>query len=177
LHDHHSHDHEIYYEDDVTSESNIACTHHLHTTSQAAFAGVAFHNFIEGIVLTMLFLNPETGVISWIVLLAIILHKAPCTLSITSLMKMGGYSSKTIKRGILILLAMTPLGIILTLLAFVGLDEIYIGIALAFSTGIFLEIGVLDLIPESMKEKIGRTYAIIAFLAGFGLLFLFSFFS
>ncbi|MDP6156882.1 MAG: ZIP family metal transporter [Candidatus Thermoplasmatota archaeon] len=177
MHDHHSHDHEIYYEDDVTSESNIACTHHLHTTSQAAFAGVAFHNFIEGIVLTMLFLNPETGVISWIVLLAIILHKAPCTLSITSLMKMGGYSSKTIKRGILILLAMTPLGIILTLLAFVGLDEIYIGIALAFSTGIFLEIGVLDLIPESMKEKIGRTYAIIAFLAGFGLLFLFSFFS
>ncbi|MDP7264785.1 MAG: hypothetical protein QGH39_04405, partial [Candidatus Thermoplasmatota archaeon] len=89
MHDHHSHDHEIYYEDDVTSESNIACTHHLHTTSQAAFAGVAFHNFIEGIVLTMLFLNPETGVIIWIVLLAIILHKAPCTLSITSLMKMG----------------------------------------------------------------------------------------
>ncbi len=177
LHDHHSQDHEICYEDEVTPESNIACTHHLHTTSQAAFAGVAFHNFIEGIVLTMLFLNPETGVISWIVLLAIILHKAPCTLSITSLMKMGGYSSKTIKRGILILLAMTPLGVILTLLAFIGLDELYIGIALAFSTGIFLEIGVLDLVPESMKEKIGRNYAIIAFLAGFGLLFLFSFFS
>jgi len=176
LHDHHSDDHEICHEDDVGPGSDAACTHHLHSTSQAAFAGVAFHNFVEGIVLSMLFLNPYTHghAISWIVLLAVVLHKAPCTLSVSSLLKMGGYSSKTIKRGVVILLAMTPLGALLTLIIFMGLNEVFIGVALAFSTGIFLEIGILDLLPESMRVKKGRGIAIAAFLAGALLLFVLS---
>jgi len=173
IHDHHSGDHKIEYEDDVDL-SDPVCTHHLHSTSEAAFSGVAFHNLIEGIVVTTLFLNPETQSISLVVLLAIILHKAPCTLSISSLLKMGGHSERTIKKGIIVLLSMTPLGAILAISMFIGVEKSLIGLALAFSTGTFLEIGVLDLLPESLAQKKGRALALTAIAAGMMLLWVFS---
>ncbi len=173
LHDHHSKDHAIHNVGDVDS-SDLACTHHLHNSSKAAFAGVSFHNLIEGMVITTLFLNPETHAISFIVLFAIILHKAPCTLSISSLLKMGGFSNSSIRKGVLFLLLMTPAGALIGISLMVGAEEGLIGLALAFSAGTFLEIGLLDLVPESMRAKEGRHWALIAFAAGMFLLWLFS---
>lgn len=173
LHDHHSKDHEILTDTDVDPKDQV-CSHHMDNTSEAAFFGVGLHNLIEGIVITTLFMNPETQAIGLIVILATILHKAPCTFSIASLLKMAGNSPTQIRKKVLIVLGMTPLGAVLALLIFMRLDQIFVGLALAFSAGTFLEIGILDLVPESVKPKKGRWTAIGAIILGLVLLWLFS---
>jgi zinc transporter ZupT len=173
LHDHHSKDHEILTNGDV-DPSDMVCSHHMENTSEAAFFGVGLHNLIEGIVITTLFMNPDTQAIGLIVILATVLHKAPCTFSIASLLKMAGNTPKQINKKILIVLGMTPVGAVLALLIFMRLDAIFVGFALAFSAGTFLEIGLLDLMPESVKPKKNRWIALVAIALGFGLLWLFS---
>lgn len=173
LHDHHSKDHEILTNGDFDPSDQV-CSHHMENTSEAAFLGVGLHNLIEGIVITTLFMNPETQAVGLIVIIATVLHKAPCTFSIASLLKMAGNTPKQINRKVLIVLAMTPIGAILALLIFMRLDAIFVGFALAFSAGTFLEIGLLDLTPESLKPKHGRWIALVAIALGFGLLWLFS---
>ncbi len=173
LHEHHAKEHQITHAGDVDGD-DIACSHHLHTSAEVAFVGVSFHNLIEGIVITALFVSPETRAIGLLVILAVVLHKAPCTLSISSLLKMGGYPDSTVRRGIFILLAMTPLGAMLALSLLVGVSELAIGLALGISAGTFLEIGVMDLIPEALEEKEGRNLAVIAMALGLLLLWVFS---
>ncbi|MCK5772902.1 MAG: ZIP family metal transporter [Thermoplasmata archaeon] len=172
LHDHHSGDHEIITDGDVCDTP--ACDHHLNQSSQAAFFGVSLHNFIEGIVITTLFMNPDTQAIGLIVILATILHKAPCTFSIASLLKMGGYSPSSVRKRVLILLGMMPLGAVLSLLLLMNISGNLIAFGLAFSAGTFLEIGLLDLLPESVRDKKGRWLAVAAIAGGFALLWLFS---
>ncbi len=173
LHDHHSKDHKILTDKDVDPEDQV-CSHHMNESSEAAFFGVSIHNFVEGIVITTLFLNPFTQGVGLIVILATILHKAPCTFSIASLLKMGGRSRSSIKKMVLIVLAMTPIGALLAILLFIRLDMFFVGLALAFSAGTFLEIGLLDIIPESIREKKGRWWAVAAIGVGLALLWLFS---
>jgi zinc transporter ZupT len=173
LHDHHSKDHEILTNGDI-DPSDMVCSHHMENTSEAAFFGVGLHNLIEGIVITTLFMNPDTQAIGLIVILATVLHKAPCTFSIASLLKMAGNTPKQINKKVLIVLGMTPVGAVLALLIFMRLDAIFVGFALAFSAGTFLEIGLLDLMPESVKPKKNRWIALVAIALGFGLLWLFS---
>lgn len=175
LHDHHSPDHSIETDGDLNCEAEV-CTHHMNQTSEAAFLGVSLHNLLEGIVIATLFLNPNTQGIGFIVIFATILHKAPCTFSIASLLKIGGHSAKSIKKLVLIVLGMTPIGAILAVAVFIKLDMIFVGMALAFSAGTFLEIGLLDLIPESVKEKKGRGWALFAIALGLVILWGFSLF-
>lgn len=173
LHDHHSKDHEILTNGDWDPSDQV-CSHHMENTSEAAFFGVGLHNLIEGIVITTLFMNPDTQAIGLIVILATVLHKAPCTFSIASLLKMAGNTPKQINKKVLVVLGMTPIGAVLALLIFMRLDAIFVGFALAFSAGTFLEIGLLDLMPESVKPKKNRWIALVAIALGFGLLWLFS---
>jgi zinc transporter ZupT len=173
LHDHHSKDHEILTDEDV-DPSDLVCTHHMENTSEAAFFGVGLHNLIEGIVIATLFMNPDTHAIGLIVIIATVLHKAPCTFSIASLLKMAGNTPRQIKKKVLIVLSTTPVGAVLALVLFMNLNEIFIGYALAFSAGTFLEIGLLDLIPESVRPKKGRWIALVAIAVGIFLLWLFS---
>jgi zinc and cadmium transporter len=115
--------------------------------------GLAVHTIIDGIALAAAVQSGSRG-LSFAglgVFLAIVLHKPLDALSITSLMAVRGWSVSKQMTVSLVFALMCPLGAILFA---VGIDQVIdyrstiLGVALAFSAGIFLCISLGDLLPE-----------------------------
>ena len=115
--------------------------------------GLAVHTLIDGIALAAAVQAGSSSV--WFtglgVFLAIVLHKPLDALSITSLMAVRGWSVSKQMTVSLVFALMCPLGAMMFAL---GVDQLVefratvLGIALAFSAGIFLCISLGDLLPE-----------------------------
>ena len=106
------------------------------------------------------------------VFLAILLHKPLDALSITSLMKSGGWSARwrmAVNAGFALL---CPLGALLFFLGVnqSGVEQAYaVGAALAFAAGVFLCIALGDLLPEVHFHRHDRVKLTLAFLLGIAL--------
>ena len=115
--------------------------------------GLAVHTVIDGIALAAAVQSGSRG-ISFAglgVFLAIVLHKPLDALSITSLMAAQGWNVSRQLTVNLVFLLMCPLGAILFAVSidqFLESRNFILGIALAFSAGIFLCISLGDLLPE-----------------------------
>jgi len=116
--------------------------------------GLAVHTIIDGIALAAAVQSSSpTG---WSlaglgVFLAIVLHKPLDALSITSLMSVRGWDVTKQMTVSLVFSLMCPLGAILFAMGvnqFVDYRDMVLGLALAFSAGIFLCISLGDLLPE-----------------------------
>ncbi len=115
--------------------------------------GLAVHTIIDGIALAAAVQSGSRGMsfAGLGVFLAIVLHKPLDALSITSLMAVRGWSVAKQTTVSLVFALMCPLGAILFA---VGIDQVVdyrstiLGVALAFSAGIFLCISLGDLLPE-----------------------------
>lgn len=116
--------------------------------------GLAVHTIIDGIALAAAVQSSSTTGLSIAglgVFLAIFLHKPLDALSITSLMSVRGWDVNKQLTVNLVFSLMCPLG---ALVFAVGVDQfldyrdLVLGLALAFSAGIFLCISLGDLLPE-----------------------------
>lgn len=136
---------------------HVHCEHH-HGQLDFSWAGLSFglavHTLIDGIALAS---AVALGSPKWWypaglgVFLAIVLHKPLDALSITSLMAARGWSADKQMIVNLVFSIMCPLGAILFALTvdqFVEARQMTLGLALAFSAGIFLCISLGDLLPE-----------------------------
>jgi zinc and cadmium transporter len=104
--------------------------------------------------------------------IAIVLHKPLDALSVTSLMRGANLSEKfqTLVNGAFAM--MCPLGAFLFRFGAEMLPEqnsLIVGMALAFSAGVFLCISLSDLLPEMEFHSHHRTSLSVALLAGIGL--------
>lgn len=162
----HFHQHDLAHEDDHKHLTKHRCDedqHHVHCDhhqGKVDFSwiglcfGLAIHTLIDGIALASV-VNSETSN-SWYpvglsVFLAIVLHKPLDALSITSLMAAKGWAPAKQMTVNVIFALMCPMGAILftlTINQFMESRELILGIALAFSAGIFLCISLADLLPE-----------------------------
>ncbi|MCH2178291.1 MAG: ZIP family metal transporter [Mariniblastus sp.] len=162
----HFHQHDLRYEEEhdyQKKQSLDADDHHVQGGQhQSKFDcswlglcfGLAVHTLIDGIALASAVTSETSNF--WYpaglsVFLAIILHKPLDALSITSLMAAKGWSPTKQMTVNVIFALMCPLGAILftmTVNQFVESRELILGIALAFSAGIFLYISLGDLLPE-----------------------------
>jgi zinc and cadmium transporter len=116
--------------------------------------GLAIHTLIDGIALAAAVQQGsrnDFSIASLGVFLAIVLHKPLDALSITSLMAARGWDISKQLTVNLVFSLMCPLGAILFAIGvdqFVDFRDTILGIALAFSAGIFLCISLGDLLPE-----------------------------
>jgi zinc and cadmium transporter len=116
--------------------------------------GLAIHTVIDGIALAAVVQSSSPTSISIAglgVFLAIVLHKPLDALSITSLMAARGWDVNKQLTVSLIFSLMCPLGALLFAISIDQMAEYrdtILGVALAFSAGIFLCISLGDLLPE-----------------------------
>ena len=116
--------------------------------------GLAIHTIIDGIALAAVVQSTSPVGLSFAglgVFLAIVLHKPLDALSITSLMAARGWDMHKQLTVNLVFALMCPLGAILFAFSIeqsMAYRDTILGVALAFSAGIFLCISLGDLLPE-----------------------------
>lgn len=101
--------------------------------------------------------------------LAVALHKPLDAMSITTLMRAGGWSRKATFTANAVFALMCPLGalgFVFGLDRFVAQQELVVGCALAFSAGVFLCISLADLLPEVTFHSHDRLRLTTALFAG-----------
>ncbi len=160
--DHHGHDHS-----------------HSHSgASSISWAGVALglavHTLIDGVALGAAIQagvmgEAPLGLLGLGVFVAIALHKPLDAMSITSLMMAGGWSARSRFLVNVVFSIMCPLG---ALLFFIGIEQfdvdtsLMVGVALAFSAGVFICISLSDLLPEVQFHSHDRAKLTVALLIG-----------
>ncbi|GJL77935.1 MAG: zinc transporter [Nitrospinaceae bacterium] len=126
-----------------------------HKIGLAAYVGIGFHSILDGMAIGAgSLLNLST-----VIILAVTVHKFPAALALSSLLVRGGeYSKQKILRSMFIFALTTPLGAVLTILLFQGVDEYLVAVALGVSAGTFLFISTADLLPAVIAEHESKEY-------------------
>lgn len=136
----------------------------LHKVSMAAFVGLLFHSFIDGIAIAAGF--GVSAALGTIITAAVIIHSVPDGISATSLLLASKYSSskkKVFSLASLIAFA-KPAGSAATLFLLTAVDSFFLSIALAISAGTFIYISASGLLPHIHREKNFKIF--LAFILG-----------
>jgi zinc and cadmium transporter len=153
---------------------------HSHATHSLSWVGVCLgmglHTLIDGLALGASVeadaLRGVTGLFGLGTFLAVFLHKPLDSTSITSLMAVGGWSSRSQTWTNSAFAVICPLGAGLFVLGvheFSGYQSTIVGMALAASAGVFLCIALADLLPEMEFHRHNRVQLTAALLAGIAL--------
>ena len=120
-----------------------------HKVGLDAYIGIGFHSILDGIAIgagTMMNL-------SFIIVFAVTIHKFPAALALSSMLVKGGeYSNKKVLFSMFMFSLATPVGALLAVFMFQGLDDYIIATALGISAGTFLFISIGDLLPTVYEE-------------------------
>jgi ZIP family zinc transporter/zinc and cadmium transporter len=125
------------------------------SVSLAALVGLALHAFFDGVAIASGFM--VTASLGVLVALAVVLHKLPEGVTISSLMLAAGRSRRTALNASLLLAVTTLLGA--AAMSLVG--SRFMGIGLAISCGIALYVAATDLMPE-FNQHPERGYSVTA---------------
>ena len=120
---------------------------HSQSTTLGALVGMLVHTFFDGVSIVVSFKIDEK--IGFVVLIAVLLHKIPDGLTISSIVFASLKSKKKAIGASFLLGISTILGAIaaLFLAHFFTLDSSILAIALSITSGIFLYIATVDLLP------------------------------
>ncbi|MFO0905140.1 MAG: ZIP family metal transporter [Pirellulales bacterium] len=138
------------------------------------FLGLAIHTLIDGIALGASVAaeaahDPPAGLAGFSTFLAVVLHKPLDALSISSLMIASGWSLSRRRLVNLAFATLCPLGAAAFWLGATGMVEssqTVLGLALAFSAGVFLCISLGDLLPEVHFHSHDRLKLSLCLVAG-----------
>jgi len=149
---------------------NQNCERHMHAAVPLILIGDAFHNAVDGVVISASFLtSPELGIF---VTLSVILHEIPQELGDFGILIKSGLSRS---RALWFNLLSGSTAIIFGVLAYYTLDSVtsLIPYALAFSAASFLYIALADLIPEMHRRTSLKDSLIQIVLILFGILIIY----
>ena len=135
----------------------------FHSVGLLSFSGFSLHNFLSGVALGSSLLIPTLG---FVVFIAMVVHKAPESFSLVSILLRGGHPKKNILWMLLFISLMIPLGAYTALMTLQWANNSWIGAAVAFAAGSFLHIALADLLPEVHRSSENRFVVLILFLAG-----------
>jgi zinc and cadmium transporter len=170
-----------FHQHDFSDEHEVHHHHHEGQTESAgahplSWLGIAFglglHTLIDGIALGAAVRSEwaaGAGLVGVGVFLAILLHKPLDALSITSMMRAGGWGQRATTVANLCFAMMCPLGALVFIwgVAQLGADrDLVVGCALAFSAGVFLCISLSDLLPEVHFHSHDKAILTLSFLLG-----------
>lgn len=180
----HFHSHDV--PDDVADHEHDCGHNHGHGHSHGrpeahelswlgVFLGLSLHTLIDGLALGASIQADAAHGSGWLfgvgTFLAILLHKPLDAISITTLMKASGWSSKSMNLVNAAFAMMCPLGAFLFAygLSVTSKQPVVIGCALTFSAGVFLCISLGDLLPEMEFHRHNRVQLTVLLLAGLAL--------
>jgi len=125
-----------------------ACEEHacdIHQMGIPAFLGISLHSLLDGIALGAGLLLPQLGPV---VLLAVIIHKMPDSMSISSILLSAGWDRRKISWLNLLFSLTTPIGALIAYLFFRSLSPANVAVAIGVSAGTFLAIATADILPQ-----------------------------
>lgn len=126
----------------------------FHKVGTAAFWGISFHSLLDGVALGASLAFPP---LTLAVFLAIVIHKVPSAISLSSiLMYDGAYSREKIIKLSLLFSLTTPIGAILSWTLLGELPQSVLFVAMGFSMGTFLSISISDLLPQVHRGEWGE---------------------
>ncbi len=117
----------------------------IHHMGIPAFLGISLHSLLDGIALGAGLMLPQVGPV---VLLAVIIHKMPDSISISSILLSAGWARARVARLSALFSLTTPVGALLAFLFFRSLSEENIAVAIGISAGTFLAIATADILPQ-----------------------------
>ena len=124
----------------------------IHQMGMPAFLGISLHSLLDGIALGAGLILPQLGPV---VLLAVIVHKMPDSMSISSILLAAGWNRR--KVAILALLAF---------LFFRSLAPENVAFAIGISAGTFLAIATADILPQVHRIEQRNPTTLLFLLAG-----------
>ena len=125
-----------------------ACEEHacdIHKMGLPAFLGISLHSLLDGIALGAGLILPQLGPV---VLLAVIIHKMPDSMSISSILLAAGWDRRKISWLNLLFSLTTPVGALIAFLFFRSLSPENVAVAIGVSAGTFLAIATADILPQ-----------------------------
>jgi zinc and cadmium transporter len=129
----------------------------------AAYVGISFHSLLDGLALGSSSMLPG---LAPAVVFAILAHKVPDTLSISTILTFFGYSRRRTLAMLFFFSLLTPLGGLLALWLLRDLAPQGLGILIGIASGTFLFIATSDLLPHAHENHEGRFRNLAAVLAG-----------
>jgi zinc and cadmium transporter len=117
----------------------------IHQMGIPAFLGISLHSLLDGLALGAGLMLPQLGPV---VLLAVIIHKMPDSISITSILLSAGWSRRRVAVLSLLFSLTTPVGALLAYVFFRALSPDNVAIAIGISSGTFLAIATADILPQ-----------------------------
>ncbi len=145
----------------VHSCEEDACS--VHTIGLSAFFGISFHSLIDGMSMGAGFIVSDIGLI---IFLAIIVHKFPSALSLTSILIHGGYEKAKIIKLVMIFSLTTPIGALISFFILKNLNGNIIAWAIGISSGTFLYIASSDLLPFVHQHTPRKFYNLFSLTLG-----------
>ena len=135
----------------------------IHQMGIPAFLGISLHSLLDGIALGAGLILPQLGPV---VLLAVIIHKMPDSMSLSSILLSAGWARRKVAILNLLFSLTTPLGALLTYLFFRSLSPENIAVAIGISAGTFLAIATADILPQVHRIEQRNPMTLIFLLGG-----------
>jgi len=142
-----------------------ACAVH-ETTGMIAWFVISFHALVDGIAMGVSF--RASGAIGVMVMVAIMIHKAPMGFSLASILVSRGFSPLRVRNLLLLFGGVTPAATLVSYHLLTALSEGFLEMALAFSGGTFLHIYASELLPDLHAKKDRKViyFVIMGIVAG-----------
>jgi zinc and cadmium transporter len=125
-----------------------ACEEHecdIHQMGIPAFLGISLHSLLDGVALGASLIFHHLGPV---VLLAVLIHKLPDSMSVSTILLSAGWSrSKVAVLSVLFALT-TPFGALVSYLFLRALSPEFLAMAIGVSAGTFLAIATADILPQ-----------------------------
>ncbi len=143
-----------------------ACEEHecdIHQMGLPAFLGISLHSLLDGIALSAGLILPQLGPA---VLLAVIIHKMPDSISISSILLSAGWSRRKVAMLSVLFALMTPVGALLAYFFFRTLSPLNVAIVIGISAGTFLAIATADILPQIHRIEQRNPMTLLYLVAG-----------
>ena len=135
----------------------------IHQMGIPAFLGISLHSLLDGIALGAGLILPELGPV---VLLAVVIHKMPDSMSISSILLSAGWRRSKVAMLSLVFSLTTPVGALFAYLFLRALSPENVAIALGISAGTFLAIATADILPQIHRLEERNPLTLVFLLGG-----------
>src|SRR5262245_42504457 len=117
----------------------------IHQMGLPAFLGISLRSLLDGVALGAGLILPQLGPV---VLLAVIIHKMPDSMSVSSILLAAGWNRRKISWLNVLFSLTTPVGAFIAYLFFRSLSPENVAAAIGVSAGTFLAIATADILPQ-----------------------------
>jgi zinc and cadmium transporter len=136
----------------------------IHQMGLPAFLGISLHSLLDGIALGAGLILPHLGPV---VLLAVIIHKMPDSMSISSILLSAGWARRKVALLSLLFSLTTPVGALFAY-TFRSLSEENVAVAIGISAGTFLAIATADILPQVHRIEERNPMTLMFLVLGLG---------